>query len=206
MEAIKYSKSGEEIEKIQLPENLFDAEINEAVLHEVITSYNRNQRQGTKSTKSRSQVRSSGKKLYRQKGTGRARAGDAGSPTRVGGGVAFGPKPKNWTKKIPKKKKRIALLSALSSKKEHLFIIEDFDFEKISTKKASDIIKTTGIDSKKCLLLMPDSSEIVRKSFNNLKNIQTARAQDAHPYMILNSSDILITENALKLMEETFHE
>ncbi|MEA2103629.1 MAG: 50S ribosomal protein L4 [Candidatus Cloacimonadota bacterium] len=206
MEAIKYSKIGEKIEEIKLPENLFDAEVNEAVLHEVVTMYHRNQRQGTKSTKSRSDVKCSGRKLYRQKGTGRARAGDAGSPTRVGGGVAFAHKPKNWTKKIPKKKKRLALRSALSSKNEHIFIVEDFDFEKASTKQANEIIKKMDIGFRKCLLLMPDNSSIVRKSFGNLKNFQTSRAQDVHPYLILNSSDIIITENALKMMEETFHE
>ncbi len=206
MEAIKYTKTGEKIEKIRLPEYLFDADVNENVLYEIVKLYRRNQRQGTKSVKERPEVRSSGRKLYRQKGTGRARAGDAASPVRVGGGVAFGSKPKKWFKKIPRKKKRLALRSALSTKKDHIFVIEDFNFENPSTKKAKEILDKMNINSKKCLIVMPDNSRKIIKIFRNLQNVKTTRAQDLYAYQILDSNDLIITENALKKMEETFHE
>ncbi|MBS3740851.1 MAG: 50S ribosomal protein L4 [Candidatus Cloacimonetes bacterium] len=206
MEAIKYNKTGEKIGETTLPQYLFDAEVNKDVLYEVINMYRSNQRQGTKSVKGRAEIRTSGRKLHRQKGTGRARAGDAGSPIRVGGGRVFAIKPKDWYKKIPKKKKRLALRSALSSLKDRIFVVEDFDFEKPSTKEAKNFIKSLGIDYKKILVLMPDNSKNLIESFRNLQNVNTVRAQDIHAYQILNHSHVLITENAVKKMEETFHE
>lgn len=206
METTKFSKTGEKIEEITLPAYLFDAEINKDVLHEVINLYRDNQRQGTRAVKGRSSVRTSGRKLHRQKGTGRARAGDAGSPTRVGGGRVFAINPRDWYKKIPKKKKRIALRSALSTLTDHVFVIEDPDFEKPSTKEAKQMIEQIGLDYKKLLILMPGNTKSVIKSFGNLKNVHTTRAQDVHAYQILNHSHLLITAKALKKMEETFHE
>ena len=204
MEVIKYSNNGEEIGKVSLPATLFDVEINTNVLYEVIKLYLGNQRQGTKSVKGRSDVRGSTRKPFRQKGTGRARAGSLKSPIRVGGGVAFGPRPKDWYTKIPKKKKRIALKSALSSKKEHVSIIEDFDFDKSSTKTANQILKNMEIDYEKCLIIIPDNSMNVIKSFSNLKNVYTARSQDLCSYEVMRSSDLVITEKALQIMEDTF--
>ncbi|MCK4357649.1 MAG: 50S ribosomal protein L4 [Candidatus Cloacimonetes bacterium] len=204
MDVIKYSNNGEKIGKVSLPANLFDFDINTNVLYEVIKFYLRNQRQGTKSVKGRSEVKGSTRKLFRQKGTGRARSGSAKSPIKVGGGVAFGPRPKDWCKKIPRKKKRIALKSALSSKREHVAIIEDFVFDKPSTKTANQILKNMEIDYEKCLIIIPDNSMNVIKSFSNLKNVYTARSQDLCSYEVMRSSDLVITEKALQMMEDTF--
>jgi large subunit ribosomal protein L4 len=204
MEVIKYAKNGERVGKVVLPAGLFDVDINNDVLYEVINMYLANQRQGTKSVKGRSDVRGSTRKLFRQKGTGRARAGSVRSPIRVGGGVAFGPRPKDWYKKIPKKKKRIALRSALSSKKENVSIIEDIDFEKPSTKIAAQILKNMGIQYRKCLIILPDNSTNVIKSFCNMMNVNTTRAQDLYAYEVMQCSDLIITEKALQKMEDTF--
>ncbi len=204
MEAIKYSKTGEEIGKVTLPEHLFDSEVNQAVLHEIVTMYLRNQRQGTASVKGRSDVKGSTRKLYRQKGTGRARAGSVKSPVRVGGGVAFGPRPKDWYKAIPKKKKRIALKSALSSKNEHVAVIEDIEMEKPSTREFQTILGMTNIPYKRCLFVMADNDPNLVRSVGNLKNVSSIRAEDLNAYDILNASDLLITEKALEKMIEVF--
>lgn len=204
MEVIKYTNNGEKIGKVSLPANLFDVEINTNVLYEVIKLYLKNQRQGTKSVKGRSDIKGSTRKLFRQKGTGRARAGSIKSPIRVGGGVAFGPHPKNWYSKIPKKKKRIALKSALCAKKEHVAIIEDFEFEKPSTKTANQILKNMKIQYDRCLIVVPNNSLNVIKSFHNLKNVDTIRAQDLCSYKVMRSSNLIITEKALQKLEDTF--
>ena len=204
MEVIKYAKDGEKIGKAILPDDLFDVEINNDVLYEVINMYIGNQRQGTKSVKGRSDVRGSTRKLFSQKGTGRARAGSVRSPIRVGGGVAFGPRPKDWYRKIPKKKKRIALKSALSSQKEQVAIIEDIEFEKPSSKLASQILKNMGIQYNKCLIVIPDNSRNIIKSFHNLVDVSTTRAQDLCAYEVMRSSNLIITEKALQKMGDTF--
>ena len=204
MEAIKYSKTGEEIGKVTLPEQLFDVEINESVLHEVITALMQNKRQGTANVKGRSDVRGSTRKLYRQKGTGRARAGSAKSPVRVGGGVAFGPRPKDWHVTIPKKKKRIALKSALSSRKENVAVIEDIVMEKPSTKTAQDILHATKIDFKRCLFVMADNDSNLVRSLSNIKNVSSIRAEDINAFEVIHASNMIITEKALEKMEEVF--
>ncbi|MBN2017705.1 MAG: 50S ribosomal protein L4 [Candidatus Cloacimonetes bacterium] len=204
MEAIKYSKTGEEIGKVTLPEELFGIEVNKSVLHEVVTALMQNQRQGTACVKGRSEVKGSTRKLYRQKGTGRARAGSAKSPVRVGGGVAFGPRPKDWTVTIPKKKKRIALKSALSSRKENVAIIEDIVMEKPSTKTAQDILNATKIEFKRCLFVMVDNELNLVRSLQNIKNVSSIRAEDLNAFEIIHASNMIITEKALEKMEEVF--
>ncbi|HEX37876.1 MAG TPA: 50S ribosomal protein L4 [Candidatus Cloacimonetes bacterium] len=204
MEAIKYSKKGEEIGKVTLPQHLFDAEVNKAVLHEVVTLYLRNQRQGTASVKGRSDIHGSTRKLYRQKGTGRARAGSVKSPIRVGGGVAFGPRPKDWYKAIPKKKKRIALKSALSSKKEHVAVIEDIEMSEPNTKQFQTILGATNMPYERCLFIMTDNDQNLVRSISNIKNVSSIRAEDLNAFEVLHSSDLLITEKALEKMIEVF--
>jgi large subunit ribosomal protein L4 len=204
MEARKYKNNGQEIGKVTLPDNLFNAKINRAVLYEVIKLYLANQHQRTASTKERSEVHGSTRKLYRQKGTGRARAGSKKSPIRVGGGVVFGPKPKDQYKKIPKKKKRIALISALSTRRENVSIIEDFGIESASTRYGAEILKNMDIKYKRCLVVLPDNSLAVIRSFSNLPNVTTMRAQDLCAFEVLRASTLIITEKALETVKETF--
>lgn len=204
MEAIKYKNNGEKIGQVDLPDNLFNEKINRAVLYEVLKMYMANQYPRTASTKERAEVRGSTRKLYRQKGTGRARAGSKKTPIRVGGGVTFGPKPKDQYKKVPKKKKRIALTSALSSRKEHISIIEDLDIESASARYGAEILKNMGIKYQRCLIVLPDNSLTLIRSFSNLPNVTTIRAQDLCAYEVIRASDIIITEKALGKMKETF--
>lgn len=204
----KYNTQGEETGKVTLPKSLFAVESKnpQALLYEVIKMYLTNQRQGTNSVKTRSEVRGSGRKLFRQKGTGNARAGNARTPLRVGGGVAFGPKPKNWTRSIPKKKKRLALKLALTARAnaKQIAIIETLDFEKPDTKKARAIIEKLAPEKSKTLILMKDNNKNVIKSFNNIPYVKTNKADSIFAYEILNCNYLLITKDALDIMKEVF--
>ncbi|RLC49061.1 MAG: 50S ribosomal protein L4 [Candidatus Cloacimonadota bacterium] len=204
MEVKKYNNLGEEIGTVNLNENIFGFKVNRDVLYEVINMYLANQRWGTSFTRTRAEVRGSGRKLYRQKGTGRARMGSNRSPIRVGGGRAFGPKPKNWHKKIPKKKKRIALKSALSDKAQNISIIEEFAYEKPSIKQSVNILNNMNVKPHRCLILIPDNNKMIIKSFRNIPNLELARAADLNPYQVLKAQHIIITEQALKIIEEVF--
>ena len=204
----KYTVNGENNGKINLPESLFNhsAKNPNTVLYEVVNSYLANQRQGTSSVKGRSEVRGSGRKIYRQKGTGNARMGNNRTPIRIGGGRAFGPKPKDWSRKIPKKKKRLALKIALSQKAENgeIFFIDKLDFEKPETKKAEELINKIIPEKGKKLVLMKDSNRNVLKSFSNISDVKTNRVDCMHAYEILNTKYLVFTEDSLKIAEEVF--
>lgn len=204
----KYNAQGEETGKVTLPKDLFAAESKnpQALLYEVVNMYLANQRQGTASVKTRSEVRGSGKKLFRQKGTGNARPGNARTPLRVGGGMAFGPKPKDWTKAIPKKKKRLALKLALTQKAndKQVAVIESLDFEKPDTKTAKLLLEKIAPERSKTLILMKDNNKNVIRSFSNLPYVNTDKADSIFAYEILNCNFLLITKDALDIMKEVF--
>jgi large subunit ribosomal protein L4 len=208
LEAHKYSVNGDKIGTVTLNEAIFNvsAPNKEALLYEVINMYLANQRQGTASSKTRSEVKGSTAKLYRQKGTGNARAGSRRSPLRVGGGVAFGPKPKDWYRSIPKKKKRLALKIALTEKALNgdIMIIEDLKYENPSTKKALDLVMKVVPEKGRKLLIIAGSDQNIIKSFSNLPGVNTDRADSIFPYEILNSRYLLFTESALKTVEGVF--
>ncbi len=208
IEINKYSKDGEKVGKIQLPESIFEVEAKnpEAVLYEVINMYLANQRQGTSATKNRSKVKGSGRKLYRQKGTGNARAGNLRTPVRVGGGVAFGPNPKDWTKHIPKKKKRLALKIALSQKAKEMkmAVVEDISVEKPNTKFAVNLLTKIAPEKGRKLVVVKGSDKNVVKSFTNIQFVDMDRADLIHPYEILRANFIVFTEEALKQVGEVF--
>ncbi len=207
MEIKKYKLDGSENGVVSLPEELFAKECKGAdiVIYEVVKAYLANQRQGTSSVKSRSEVKGSGKKLFRQKGTGNARPGDIKTPVRRGGGRAFGPKPRDWSIKVPKKLKRLALKLALSDlvKKEGLKVIEDLKFATPSTKKAEAIIKSIGTGRKKLIIFDSSDSSLV-KSFANIADVSTDRADTLYAYQVLNADNLLITESGLKKVIEVF--
>ncbi len=209
LEVKKYSATGEEIGKVALPESLFAVETRgdaKALLYEVINMYLGNQRQGTSKTKNRAEVHGSGRKLYRQKGTGSARAGNRRTPLRVGGGTAFGCVPKDWYRVIPKKKKRLALKVALTERasREQVIVIEDFKFEKPDTKTAIDILKKISPVRAKTLILIDGSDASIIKSFGNIPYVKSDRADSIYAYEILNCNHLVITEGALKKIEEVF--
>ena len=207
-EAIKYSSAGAEIGKVELPKELFEATAKnpDAVLYEVINMYLANQRQGTSSVKNRAEVNGSTRKLYRQKGTGNARPGSKKTPVRVGGGIAFGPQPKDWYKKIPKKKKRLALKLALTQRAElnQIILLDKLQFENFSVKQANEVIKNVAAEQRKILVIVDGSDPVIVKSFNNIADLDMVRADGINPYQILNSRFLVITEDALNKMKEVF--
>jgi len=204
----KYNSQGDEIGKATLPKSLFAVESKnpQALLYEVINMYLANQRQGTSSVKTRSEVKGSGRKLFRQKGTGNARPGNARTPLRVGGGMAFGPKPKDWKKKIPKKKKRLALKLALTQRAndKQVALIEALEFEKPDTKSARTLMEKIVPAKGRTLILMKDNDKNVIRSFSNLPYVKTNKADSIFAYEILNCNFLLITKDALNIMKEVF--
>lgn len=208
LEAVKYSATGEKIGTVTLNEAIFNVTTpnKDALIYEVVNMYLANQRQGTSSVKGRSEVKGTTAKMYRQKGTGNARAGSRRSPVRVGGGVAFGPRPKDWYRPIPKKKKRLALKIALSQKAKegNILIIEDLKFDNPNTKQALDLLSKIIPDKGRKLLVIDGSDPSLIKSFSNLPGIETDRADSIYPYEVLKTKYILFTETALKTVEGVF--
>lgn len=208
LEINKYSITGEEIGKVTLPESLFAVESKnpKALIYEVIKMYLANQRQGTSSTKGRSEVKGSGRKLFRQKGTGNARPGNLRTPVRVGGGVAFGPKPKNWVRTIPKKKKRLALKLALTQRanENQVVVVESMNFDKPDTKQALQLINKIAPERSRKLVIIDGSDKAVVKSFSNIPYLEMDRADSVYAYEVLKSNFLIITEDALTKMQEVF--
>jgi len=208
IEANKYSATGEALGKVELPDSLFSVTCKnpDALLYEVINMYLANQRQGTACKKSRGEVQGSTRKLFRQKKTGNARMGNNRTPIRKNGGRAFPPKPKDWSSHIPIKKKRLALKIALSLKAKDLnvTVIETFDFDKPSTRKALDLIAKIAPDKGKKLLVIHDSNQNILKSFSNIQGIKMDRADRLFAYEVLNCKHFIITTEALKIAEEVF--
>jgi len=200
------SINGEEKKKVTLPSSIFSIKPNDSVLYQVIRMYNANKRQGTASTKGRSEVRGGGRKPFKQKHTGRARAGSIRSPIRRGGGVVFGPKPRDYSFKVPKKVKRLAIRSAFSLKREEnaLKVVENFDLDEPKTKKIFEIIGNWGLSKKKVLLLVEKYSLNVFLAARNLPLVKVSLAKDANAYDILNSEVLVLTEHSVEIVKEIF--
>ncbi len=208
VKAQKFNANGERIDEVILPEAIFDIDVNspKVLLHEVVTMYLGNQRQGNVQKKNRSMTAGSTRKLFKQKGTGNARVGTRRSPVRVHGGKAFAIYPKDWYRKIPRTKKRQALLVALTDRARdgRVFVIESLNFDKPSTKRALDLISKM-IPERGRKLVVTDGHHIPTvKSFQNLPDVMTDRADSLYAYEILKSSYILITQDALNKVEEVF--
>ena len=197
-----YNLEKERISQVDLNERVFQVPVRKDLLHQVVVSQLANRRAGTSSTKSRSEVRRSGRKLYRQKGTGRARAGDAGSPTRKGGGVIFGPKPRKYVHKIPKKMGKIALCMALSDKlqNERLFVLSEFNLPKIHTKDFVKVMET--FDVRKVLIVTEQKSENLEKSSRNVPWVKVMRCEGLNVYDVLNHEHLLLVKSTIPKIEE----
>jgi len=205
-QAFWHQKDGSESGKCDLPAALFAAEINEAAVHEVVVAYMANQRQGTAKAKGRSDVSGGGRKPYRQKGTGRARAGTIRSPLFRGGGVVFGPHPRDFRIKPNRKVKRLALRSSLSSRAADgdIHVIEAIAFDAPKTKAFTGVMKKMNAYGGKILLVLdkPDMNTI--KSARNVPNVRVTLAEMVNPYEVLWADKIVMTRDAMKKMEEVF--
>ena len=208
VKAKKFNIQGEMIGEVELPVSVFDVDVNspKVLLHEVITMYMGNQRQGTVQKKNRAMTQGSTKKLFKQKGTGNARVGTRRSPVRVHGGKAFAILPKDWYRPIPRTKKRMALKVALTdrAREGRVFIIEGLAFDSPSTKQALNIISKVTPDRERKLVVTDGHHLPTVKSFTNLPDVMTDRADSLHAYEVLKSSYIILSEDALKKVEEVF--
>lgn len=198
-----YNLEGEAVGEIELSDTVFGAKVNEALLHDAVVTYLHNQRQGTASTKTRAEVRGGGRKPWRQKGTGRARHGSIRSPIWVGGGVTFGPKPREFRRTMPRKARRAALRSALSSKVNDgsLIVLDELTLAEPKTKQIATMLAHFD-GERKPLIVLAQQDRNVELSTRNLPGADTARAQDINVYQVLNHEKVLVTKDAVALLEE----
>jgi len=206
--AIRFNSQGHKIDEIELPASIFEVDVNspKVLLHEVVTMYLGNQRQGTVQKKNRAMTAGSTRKLFKQKGTGNARQGTRRTPVRVHGGRAFAILPKDWYRLIPYTKKRMALKVALTdrAREGRVFIVESFDFSQPSTKQAKEILGRMIPEKGRKLIVTDGNLNPVVKSFSNLPDVMTDRADSLHAYEILKSSYVVLTQDALSKVEEVF--
>ena len=196
-----YSADGDAKGEVELNEDIFGIEPNMAVMHQVVTAQLAAARRGTHSTKTRSEVRGGGRKPWRQKGLGRARHGSIRSPQWAGGGVAHGPKPRDYSQRTPKKMKRLALRSALSDRAAcgNIKVVEDFDlWEAPKTKKAIALLEAMGVTGK-VLLLAEDHERTAIKSFRNLEHVIASNLGQANTYDVLWADTIVMSKGTLDL-------
>ncbi|MFA5857950.1 MAG: 50S ribosomal protein L4 [Elusimicrobiota bacterium] len=198
-----FSAVGENVGTASLPP-VFEGKANKKLLYEVVKSYLARQRQGTASTKRRDEVSGGGKKPWRQKEAGRARAGSIRSPLWRHGGIVFGPKPRSYYVDIPKKKKKMALLSALMSKTKDMFVIQDIIITEAKTKKAAQLLKKIGLSGDKLFIVVDKMDKNIVRVFNNIDGVTLFTAADLNAYHILSSRKILLTQKALDVVIEKF--
>jgi large subunit ribosomal protein L4 len=201
-----FEKDGTEKGSAELPDSLFGCEVNEKVVHEAVTAYLANQRQGTASTKERSDVKGGGSKPYRQKGTGRARAGTIRSPIFRGGGVVFGPHPRDYRINLPKKIKRLALRSALSARAAdgNVAVIADPEFNEPKTKAFAELLNRMERTSEKVLFVLGEPNEALVKSARNIPRVKVTLGRMLATYDVVWADRVILTESAVASMEEVF--
>lgn len=196
--------AGQSIGEIALSENVFGAEVNVAVMHEVVKAYLANQRQGTQSALTRAEVRGGGIKPWKQKGTGRARQGSTRSPQWTHGGIVFAPKPRDYRMSVNRKVKRIALKSALTSKvnDSELIVYDALDIENPKTK---EMVKVLGaMNVKKALIVLPEKDEIVERAARNIPGVKTTLVGTLNVYEILKYDMLILTKDAVAKIEEVY--
>jgi len=196
-----YDIENNKVSEIELSDAVFGAEVNEAVLYDVVRMQMASKRLGTASVKRRQEVSGGGKKPWRQKGTGRARAGTTRSPLWRGGGVVFGPIPRSYAYKVPKKVRKLALMSALSMKVKEgrLLILKDFPMGEIKTKIFKEIIDRFGL--KKALLVLDKANPVLEKSSRNVQGIKLIRSEGINVYDLLNYDHVVLFEPSVKMIE-----
>ena len=197
--------AGKEVGEISLSDAVFGAEVNSAVLHIAVKSYLANQRQGTQSTKTRSEVSGGGKKPWKQKGTGRARQGSTRSPQWTHGGIALGPKPRSYRFEINKKVKRMALQSAFSSKVADgdMIVVDTIATTEYKTKTMVNMLKALGSE-KKALVVLAENDAVTVKSMANIPGVKTALVNTLNVYDVLNCDKFIVAKAAAEKMEEVY--
>ena len=200
-----YNVDGQVVGSMDLNENVFGVAVRPDVMHEVVVNYLANQRQGTQSTKTRTEVRGGGIKPWRQKGTGRARQGSIRAPQWVGGGVALGPKPRDYRYTVNKKVRRLALKSALSSKVEdkELIVLDAFACEEIKTKQVASLLKNLNVNEK-ALIVLPENDKNIVLSARNIEGVDTTYVGAINTYEVLNHTKCIILKDAVTKLEEVY--
>ena len=196
---------GKKVKELTLNDNVFGIEPNMNVVHSVVLNYLANQRQGTQNTKTRAEVAGGGRKPWRQKGTGRARQGSIRAPQWIKGGIALGPKPRSYKYKINKKERALAVRSVLSAKlaENELVVVDQFGLNEIKTAKFAKILNNIKAEGKS-LVVIPENDINVQKSARNIKGVKTTIVDTMTVYDILNVKNLVITENAIKKIEEVY--
>ena len=200
-----FNMAGEEVGTMVLADSVFGAEINAAVLHAAVRAYLLNQRQGTQSTLTRTEVSGGGRKPWRQKGTGRARQGSTRSPQWTHGGIALGPKPRSYRTDMNKKTKRVALFSALSAKvaEGKLIIVDDIACTEYKTKTMVNMLKALNVDNR-ALIVLDAVNPFAVKSCANIERVETTLATTINVYEIMKADKMVITAAAVKKLEEVY--
>ena len=196
---------GKKVKELTLNDSVFGIEPNMNVVHSVVLNYLANQRQGTQNTKTRAEVAGGGRKPWRQKGTGRARQGSIRAPQWIKGGIALGPKPRSYKYKINKKERALAVRSVLSAKlaENELVVVDQFGLNEIKTAKFAKILNNIKVEGKS-LVVIPENDINVQKSARNIKGVKTTIVDTMTVYDILNAKNLVITENAIKKIEEVY--
>ena len=197
--------AGAEVGEVTLNDEIFGIEPNEIAVQTVVKNYLANQRQGTQSAKTRSEVRGGGRKPFRQKGTGRHRQGSTTDPTQVGGGIVFAPKPRDYRYAVPKKVKRLALKSVLSAKvaDKEIIVLDELKFAEPKTKEMVKVLENIKAD-KKALIVMDEKDENVVRSASNIQGVRTALVSTMNVYEIINHYSLVLTKAADVRIEEVY--
>ncbi len=202
-----FNMAGESVGTLTLKDEVFAVEENLPLIHEVVVAYNANQRQGTKSTLTRSEVRGHAKKPYRQKHTGNARQGSTKAPHQIGGGVAFAPKPRDFSKKINKQAKRLAFLSALSTKlaQNEITVVDEFKLNEVKTKEIQNFLNAFKFD-KSVVLVTEDKNADVLRAGANIPTVSVTTADLLNTYEVVANKNVVLTKAAIKSIEEAYAE
>ena len=200
-----YDMKGKKVSDLELKEEVFGIKPNEAVVHSVLVNYMANQRQGTQSTKTRSEVSGGGKKPWRQKGTGRARQGSIRAPQWIKGGIALGPKPRSYKYTVNKKEKRLAIKSVLSSKvlENSLVVVDKLELKEIKTKNMVSALESLKV-AEPALIILPEKNETVQKSARNIENVKTILVNTINVYDLLKYNKLVVTVDTVKKIEEVY--
>ncbi len=200
-----FNMKGETVGEIELNDNIFGIDVNENAVHLAVQNQLANKRQGTQSTKTKSEVRGGGKKPWRQKGTGRARQGSIRSAQWIKGGIVLGPKPRSYSYTLPKKLKKLALKSALTSKvnEKEILVLDVLNFESIKTKQMTNVLNSLKVETS-VLIVLDGKNDAVEKSARNIPGVKTAFVNTINVFDILKYKKFLITKDAVEKVEEVY--